>query len=154
MTLILGPMYHLYTEADQRAAMEQALSVTRPGGILMAAYCVAEGTIIDYVFKKNNVRMVLEEKMMNPDTFELYSQPKDLFELVRKEDIDRLMRNFPVKRLHYLATDGAAGFMGDTLENMDEEVFQIFLQYHLTVCERADLVGATHHSLDIFRKTE
>lgn len=154
MTLVLGPMYHLYSEPDKRAALEQALSVTRTGGVIMVAYCIAEGTMIDYVFKGNHVKMVLEEKMMNPETFELYSEPKDLFELVRREDIDRLTYGLPVKRLHYLATDGAAGFMRETLEAMDEEDFRTFLRYHLAMCERPDLVGATHHCLDVLQKTK
>ncbi len=157
MTLVLGPMYHLYSEPDKRAALEQALSVTRTGGVIMVAYCIAEGTMIDYVFKGNHrsdVKMVLEEKMMNPETFELYSEPKDLFELVRREDINRLIHGLPVKRLHYLATDGAAGFMRETLEAMDEEDFRTFLRYHLAMCERPDLVGATHHCLDVLQKTK
>ena len=35
---------------------------------------------------------------------------------------------------------------------MDEETYQLFLRYHLTTCERPDMVGISHHTLDIFRK--
>ena len=37
-------------------------------------------------------------------------------------------------------------------EEMEEELFELYLRYHFTICERADLVGASHHILDIFRK--
>jgi len=42
--------------------------------------------------------------------------------------------------------------MRDTIDAMDEKMFETYLNYHLSICERSDLVGATHHSLDIFRK--
>ena len=44
--------------------------------------------------------------------------------------------------------------MQDMLENLSDEEFQLYLAYHLTVCENADLVGMTGHSLDVLRKTE
>ena len=34
MTLLLGPMYHLYTKADQKRAISEALRVTKRGEIL------------------------------------------------------------------------------------------------------------------------
>jgi hypothetical protein len=62
------------------------------------------------------------------------------------------MEGFPVERLHYVATDGLPSFLRQELEEMEEETFQALLRYHLSVCERPDLAGATAHSLDIFRK--
>ena len=38
------------------------------------------------------------------------------------------------------------------LDSMDEKTFDIWMKYHLTICERMDLIGATNHSLDILRK--
>jgi hypothetical protein len=78
--------------------------------------------------------------------------PEDVFELVRKEDIDRLMTGFDTERLHYVATDLFAIYIRDTVDEMDEDTLALFLQYHFAVCERADMVGISHHVLDIFRK--
>lgn len=41
--------------------------------------------------------------------------------------------------------------MRQVLGNMDEETFQIFIDYHLSTCERADLLGASAHTLDILQ---
>ena len=49
-------------------------------------------------------------------------------------------------------TDGYSNHMRETLENMDEETFKLYLKYHLATCERADMLGISHHTLDIFRK--
>ena len=37
MTLVLGPMYHLYTKEDKLQALSEAVRVTRPGGHLLIA---------------------------------------------------------------------------------------------------------------------
>ena len=76
----------------------------------------------------------------------------ELFVLYRKEDIDALMRDFSVERLHYLGTDMATNYMRGTIDEMEDELFDLYLQYHFTICERSDCVGISHHILDIFRK--
>ena len=67
-------------------------------------------------------------------------------------DVDELMSVFPVKRLHYVASDGCALLMREAVDAMDEETFQLYMKYHLSTCEREDLLGVSSHALDIFRK--
>ena len=38
------------------------------------------------------------------------------------------------------------------LNKMDDETFELFMQYHLSTCERQDMIGASSHTLDILRK--
>ena len=152
MTLLLGPMYHLFTEADKRRALAEAVRVTRPGGVLMVAYCITDASIVEYGFRGGHIRELIEEGLLDTETFTARSEPKELFELVRRSDIDRLIAGFPVERLRYVATDGLGYFMRRDLEEMDGETFELFTRYHLTVCENPDLVGATAHSLDILQK--
>ena len=71
---------------------------------------------------------------------------------MRKEDIDDLMSAFPVKRLHYVASDGCALLIREAIDAMDREAFELYLKYHFTTCERNDLSGVTSHALDIFQK--
>ena len=42
--------------------------------------------------------------------------------------------------------------MRQALADMDDELYQTYLRYHLTTCERQDMVGTSHHILDVFRK--
>ncbi len=152
MTLLLGPMYHLFTEADKHAALSEALRVTKPGGILMAAYCVADATILEYGFVKGGIAGMIERGLVDPVTFRAASRPDEVFELHRREDIDRLMAGFATVRLDYVATDLYTKHMRRTMEEMDERTFAIYLRYHFSICTRPDMVGLTHHSLDIQRK--
>ena len=151
LTLVLGPMYHLYTEEDKLRALSEAARVTKPGGILMAAYCMNEPTVVQYVFGLNKLREVMEGMMLTED-WHCISRPEDLFEMVRPEEIAALDAALPVERLKLVATDGATNFFRPVIDAMDEETFEKWMEYHLCVCERQDLIGASHHTLDILRK--
>lgn len=154
ITLLLGPLYHLYSIEDKRQALREAIRVTKPGGIVFAAYVISDGCLLDDGFNRGNINVAkyIEKGLINGNTFAAKSKPEDLFELVRKEDIDELMSVFPTTRLHYVATDGCALFMREAIDRMDDETFELYLRYHFTTCERSDLAGVTSHSIDIFRK--
>lgn len=152
ITLLLGPMYHLYTVDDQKQALAEAIRVTKKGGIICAAYCGNEATMVQYCFGRGMLKEERYQKLVDPVTFKAQSDPAELFELYRKEDIDALMADFPVTRLHYVGTDMATNYMRPVIDEMDDEFFEVYLRYHFTICERSDLVGASHHILDVFRK--
>lgn len=152
ITLLLGPMYHLYTEEDKLKALSEAIRVTKKGGIVFAAYCMGDASVLQYGFGRGMIRDLMEKCMLDPETFATFSNPWDIFELHRKEDIDALRAHFDVEQLHFIATDGYSNHIREKLDEMDEETYQIFIKYHLATCERLDLVGYSNHTLDIFRK--
>ena len=152
ITLLLGPMYHLFTVEEQKQALSEALRVTKPGGILMAAYCGNDATMVQYCFGRGMLKLEKYQKLVDMETFKASSDPAELFELYRREDIDALMADFAVTRLHYVGTDMATNYMRSAIDEMDDDFFALYLRYHFTICERADMVGASHHFLDISRK--
>lgn len=154
ITLLLGPLYHLYTKEDKQQALSEAIRVTKHGGIVFAAYVISDGCLLDEGFHRGNISVsaYIENGLLDSRTFAAKSEPKDLFELVRKENIDDLMSDFPVSRLHYVAADGCALLMRESVDAMDAKAFDLYLQYHFATCEREDLLGVTSHALDIFRK--
>ncbi len=151
LTLLLGPMYHLYTRADKLRALSEAVRVTKPGGSLLVAYCMNEATVIQYVFGKGHLQDVMEQKLLTPD-WHCVSEPKEVFELIRTEEIAALDAEFPVRRIKLVATDGASHYMRECIDGMDDETFDKWMEYHFSICERQDLIGASNHTLDILRK--
>lgn len=152
ITLLLGPMYHLYEKDDQLKALSEAIRVTKKGGVIFAAYCNNDATIVQFCFQREMIKTERYKQLIDPVTFKASSTPEELFQLYRKEDVDKLMSNFNVKRLHYLGTDMATKFIQDNVDRMDDEMFETYLRYHFSICEREDMVGATHHMLDVFCK--
>ena len=152
ITLLLGPMYHLYTDEDKHAAMSEAIRVTKRGGIVFAAYCNNDMTVYHFGFLKGGFTLGEHNELIDFETFKLNSTPREIFALYRKEDIDELMKSFEVKRLHYVGTDMLTRFIGAVVDSMSDEIFEMYMKYHFCVCERADMIGATSHMLDIFRR--
>jgi SAM-dependent methyltransferase len=152
ITLLLGPMYHLYTVEEQKKALTEALRVTRPGGVVFAAYCGSDATAIQFCFGKGMLKDPRYQALVDPETFKLASTPTEVFALHRREDIDALMEGLPAERLHFVGTDMATGYMAQTIDGMDRELYGWYLRYHFATCERPDLVGASNHYLDVFRK--
>ncbi|MDO5154133.1 MAG: class I SAM-dependent methyltransferase [Eubacteriales bacterium] len=152
ITLLLGPMYHLFTVEEQRKALSEAIRVTKKGGVVFAAYCGNDATILQYCFQRGMLREKRYQDLVDPVTFKASSTPEELFVLYRREDIDALMEGFPVTRMHYAGTDMATNYMRAEIDAMEKEFFEMYLRYHFAVCERADMVGISHHILDVFRK--
>ena len=151
LTLVLGPMYHLYTKADKLRALREAVRVTKPNGHILVAYCMNEPTVIQYVFGLNKLHEVMDLKMITSD-WHCVSERKEIFELVRTEDIAELDSALPVERIKLVAADGATNYKREYIDAMDKETFAKWVEYHLATCERQDLIGASHHTLDILRK--
>jgi len=153
ITLVLGPIYHLYCVEDKIKALSEAIRVTKKGGVIFVAYCISDSSIITGGFKNGNIIDWINDRILDGETFR-WKMQKDVFDRCVKEDIDGFMDKFDniVERLHYVATDGQTNYMRETVDNMTDEMFEVYLKYHFTVCERDDLVGATHHSLDVLRK--
>lgn len=151
LTLLLGPMYHLYTRDDKIKALSEAVRVTKHGGYILVAYCMNEPTVIQYVFGSNHLHEVLEQNLLTSE-WHCVSEPKEIFEQVRTEDIASLDAELPVERIKLIAADGATNYMRGCIDAMDEETFGKWMDYHFTICERQDLIGASHHTLDILLK--
>ena len=109
-------------------------------------------TVYQFCFQRGNIFNERYNALINYENFKLASTPAEIFTLYRKEDVDNLMSNFDTKRLHYVGTDMLTRFIAETVDAMDDITFDTYMRYHLAICERSDMIGATHHMLDVFRK--
>ena len=112
----------------------------------------ADSKHIHVIIVRGNVLRCIEQGMLDPESFETHSEPKDVFELYRREDIDLLRGALPVTQLHFVASDGFTNHIRETVDAMDDAVYAVWLRYCLATCERQDMVGCSHHTIDIFRK--
>lgn len=151
MTLVFGPMYHLYTFEDKVKALSEAKRVTKPGGIILVAYIMNEYSILTHGFKDNCMKESIASGKVD-DAFHVIAEPEDLYDYVRLEDIAAYNEAAGLERIQIIAADGPANYMRQTLNAMDDETYELFVQYHLSTCERPELLGASAHTLDILRK--
>lgn len=151
VTLLFGPMYHLFSNEDKIKALSEAKRITKPGGVIFVAYVMNEYGVITYCFKERHIREIMENHRLTED-FHTVSQVENLYDYVRIEDIDKLNQQCGLKRKMIISPDGAADYMRQYLNKLDEEEFQYFLDYQLSICERQDLIGAGAHTVDILIK--
>lgn len=150
LTLVFGPMYHLKSEEEKLAALNEAKRVTKPGGYILVAYIMNEYSVITYAIKEKHIKEGIEGGMLD-ENFHCTEKANDLYSFVRLEDIEELNTKAGLKREKIIAADGAANYIRPFLNALDEEEFDMFVQYHLSTCERADLMGASAHTVDILR---
>ncbi|MDT8717863.1 methyltransferase domain-containing protein [Clostridium sp. 19966] len=151
IALVFGPMYHLYNFQDKVKALEEAKRVTKAGGVILVAYCMNEYSVITYGFKENNIRASMDNGKLD-ENFHVIAEPKDLYDYVRIEDINKINETAKLQRIKIIAADGPANYMRPVLNAMDEDTFELFMKYHFSTCERSDLLGASAHTLDILKK--
>ena len=68
ITLLLGPMYHLFTREDQLKALSEAIRVTKKGGIIFTAYCMGDASVLSYGFVRGEIYNIIEKCKVNPET--------------------------------------------------------------------------------------
>ena len=151
LTLLFGPMYHLFSFEDKVKALSEAKRVTKTGGTVMVAYCMNEYCVLMYAFREGKLKECMDGGRLTED-FHSVSSEKDLYDYVRIEDIDSLNEAAGLSRVKIISPDGPTDYMRPIINAMDEDTFNEYIRYHLSVCERKDLIGAGAHTVDILRK--
>ena len=151
VTLLFGPMYHLFSFEDKVKALSEAKRVTKTGGTILVAYCMNEYCVLMYAFKEGKLKECRKDNRLTED-FHSVSSEKDLYDYVRIEDIDRINSEVGLVRDKIISPDGPTDYMRPVINAMDEETFEEYIRYHLSICERPDLIGAGAHTLDILKK--
>ena len=134
ITLLFGPMYHLFGQEDKVKALKEAARITKKGGFILVAYVMNEYGVITYAFKERHIKECMEQGRLT-ENFHTISSEQDLYDYVK-----------------IVTPDGPANYIRQFVNQLDEDEFEMFYRYHLATCERADLLGAAAHTLDILRK--
>ena len=150
ITLLFGPMYHLISMDEKIKALEEAKRITKKNGYIFISYCMNEFAIIKHGFIDNNI---LNELDIIDDTFKINPKDTDLYSFVRLEDINYLKDKVNLERIKIINQDGPTEYMKKDINKMDDKTFELFIKYHLSICERSELLGTGRHILEILKKT-
>ena len=151
ITLLFGPMYHLISKEEKIKALKEAKRITKDNGIIMIAYCMNDHAVITHGFIDNNIKECIKNNDLD-ENFHITPKENDLYSRLTIDDINELNQETNLKRIQIITPGGPANYLRKTLNKMDEETFDLFIKYHLSTCERMDLIGAAAHTLDILKK--
>lgn len=151
IVLLFGPMYHLISKEEKIQALNEAKRILKKDGIILVNYCMNDYCVITHGFKDNQILSSIENKELD-ENYHCISKDEDLYSVLRIEEIDELNSLTNLKRIKIITPDGPANYLREYLNKMDDETFKKFIEYHLSTCERYDMLGAAAHTLDILTK--
>ena len=150
MTLVLGPMYHLYDPGEVRTAVREAIRVTKPGGVMLFAF-LSVYAIMGNNYLKGNFRYGFAENF-GPDLRVLHF-PEQLFTGYDIAEFEALFEGAPVTHLTTAAADGILELAAGRRDfDLPDAEFEGWVRYHLATCEKRELLGHSSHLLYICRK--
>ena len=151
VTLVLGPLYHLYEKEDVNRAIDEAIRVTRPNGVILFAFLSVYG--IMYANYLSGNWHAGQEENFTAD-YQVRHFKEQLFTGYDIVEFERLFDGRPTQWITTAGTDGLLEPIEDRPDfQISEEDFQKLADWYLAFAEKRELLGATNHLLYICRKT-
>ena len=150
ITLVLGPLYHLYDAEDIHKTIDEAIRVTRKGGIILFAFLSVFG-IMYANYLSGDWAEGLEENYTKDYKVKHFKE-----QLFTGYDIVEFEKLFEDKPVQWITTTGTDGVLEPLERRPDfaitDEDFPAFVDWYLAFSEKRELLGATNHLLYICRK--
>ena len=152
IVLLFGPMYHLINDSDKIKALSEAKRIVKDDGYIFISYYMNEYAVITHGFIENTIKSDIKNNLID-ENFHITPKEDDLYSMVRLDDINYYKDVLNLKRVKIISQDGPSDYLRKVINKMDDETFEIYYKYHLSICERSELLGASSHVLDILKKS-
>ena len=150
MTMLLGPMYHLFEAEEVHSAIDEAIRVTKPGGVILFAF-ISVFAIMYANYFYGNWAAGQEENFTNDYQVRHFKE-----QLFTGYDVIEFEQLFQKKPVEWITTAGVDGLLEPIEKRPDfsvsDEDFEALVQWYLTFAEKRELLGNTNHLLYICRK--
>ena len=150
VTLVFGPMYHLYEPEEVNQAIDEAIRVTKPGGSVLFAFISVFAIMYANYFYG---RWAFGQKENFTDDGRVKHFKEQLFtgyDIMEFEDL------FKEKPVEHITTAGVDGLLEPIEARPDflipDKDFDAFADWYLAFAEKRELLGSTNHLLYICRK--
>ena len=150
VTLVLGPMYHLYDEEEISKAIDEAIRVTKQGGAILFAFISIYAVLYaNYLY--GNWALGQEENFTAD--YKVKHFKEQLFTGYDVVEFERLFDDKPVEWITTAGTDGLLVPIEKRPDvNIPDEDFRAFAAWYQAIAEKRELLGASNHLLYICRK--
>lgn len=146
VVLLFGPMYHLSNEKDRIETFKQAKRVLKDDGHILISYINHDmipmtETKYDCNFFESNTYISDKQRLIN--------QPFIFFTL---DECVEMLENENLKIIRKIGTSGFSEILNNQINEMNELSYQRYLDWHLSHCDKEELLGASNHYLFVCRK--
>lgn len=149
-TLVFGPMYHLYEPEEVNRAIDEAIRVTKPGGVVLFAFISVFAILYANYFYGNWAEGQAENFTKD---YQVRHFKEQLFTGYDVAEFEALFCGKPVE---WITTTGVDGLL-EPIEkrpdfSMTDAEFNALAEWYLHFSEKRELLGHTNHLLYICRK--
>ena len=150
VTLLFGPLYHLYEKEDVQKSIDEAIRVTKPDGVILVAFLSVYAIMFDN-YLRGNLIAGIEENFTEDYRIRHFEE-----QLFTGYDIVEFENLFADKQVQYLGTVAVDSVLelaeGRSDFAMSDEEFAAFAKMQLALCEKRELLGSSSHLLYICKK--
>jgi SAM-dependent methyltransferase len=150
VTLLFGPLYHLYEKEDVQKSIDEAIRVTKPDGVILVAFLSVYAIMFDN-YLQGNLIAGIEENFTEDYRIRHFEE-----QLFTGYDIVEFENLFAEKQVQYLGTVAVDSVLelaeGRSDFAMSDEEFEAFAKMQLALCEKRELLGSSSHLLYICKK--
>ncbi len=150
VTLVLGPLYHLFEKEDVHKAIDEAIRVTRKNGVILFAFISVFGIMYSNYVTGNWAAGQAE------NFTEDYRVRHFEAQLFTGYDVTEFEQLFDEKPVEWITTTGTDGVLEQIEDRADfaftDRDFAMFVDWYLAFSEKRELLGNTNHLLYICRK--
>lgn len=151
IVLVLGPLYHLYTEEEINKCINEAKRVCKNNGIMMFAYLPNDSIMISWALLKGHLKFGYDNKRFDQN-FKIISEPSEIMRAFYIDELEKIMNSNNIEKINNISTSGVAPHFRNIIDNLSEEEFKIWKNYHFSSCERKEVQGYSTHMLYIGKK--
>ena len=150
VTLLFGPLYHLYEPQDVQKAIDEAIRVTKPEGVILTAFLSVYAILFDNYLQGNLVAGI-EENFT--EEYKIRHFEEQLFTGYDIVEFEELFADKPVEHLNTVAVNGILELAEKRIDfTMSDEEMEAFAKLWLAICEKREMLGTSGHLLYICRK--
>jgi len=156
--LLMGPLYHLQEECDRVKAVNTALRLLKPGGVLFVSFISAHAGMIDLM---KNAPGVLASTPQETEFMNLVIEDKPFSGIgftpnyfARQKDILPFMEQFRLEKLHFFGQEGILAPCEKNILAQPAEVYERWLYLAEKSCERDEFLSWAEHLMYVGRKEQ
>jgi S-adenosylmethionine-dependent methyltransferase len=156
--LLLGPLYHLFTEAERVRAVREAWRVLRPGGMIFAVFITRYAAFRDLA--KNTPLMLFEERAVWEEILRtgVYRAGQgvgftDAY-FAHPAEIRPLMEASGFATLDLIGCEGIVAANEAQINLLTGEAWQAWVELNYRLGKELSLYGASDHLLYVGKKVE
>lgn len=152
VVLLMGPLYHLIKESDRKTAIEGALSLLKPNGIIIASFISKYAPIQDYLKGLHPIESVDELLVFLENGSSQGGKGFTTAYFTDHKEAKDLMNSFGLTELAFAGVENILGSKEKEVNMLEEDEYRKWLEIGYQLGQDENLMGTSEHFLYIGRK--